>query len=86
VLGISTGAVDLSCGVGKDRCQNSAGTSSFHVVRRCFCFSDIIHVLRKDCTSCVRCGGRMAVHMVRKGALLDHVVRYRVHGETAGGV
>jgi len=68
--------VDLSCGVGKDGCQNSAGTSSFHVVRRCFCFSNIIHVLRKDYTSCVRCGGRLTVHMVRRGTLLSHGVRY----------
>jgi hypothetical protein len=76
MLGIGTGAVDLSCGVGKDGCQNSAGTSSFHVVRGCFCFSNINHVLRKDCTSCMKCGGRLTVRMVRLWALLSHVVRY----------
>jgi hypothetical protein len=47
VLGIGTGALALPCGVGKNRCQNSAGTSSFHVVRRCFCFNNISNVLRK---------------------------------------
>lgn len=37
LLGIGTGTVDLSGGMGKARCQNSTGKSSFHVVKLVAC-------------------------------------------------